>query len=51
MDHRDLAKALAPDVARRAKVLAPLVRAKSTARSERDARWKLAVNAVVEPDV
>jgi len=47
----ELAEALAPQVARLAKVVAPLVRAKATTGAERDPRWKLAVNAAVEPDV
>jgi predicted transcriptional regulator of viral defense system len=49
--HHDLAQALAPQVARLAKVVAPLVRAKAMTGAERDARWKLAVNSTVEPDV
>ena len=36
--------------AKHAHVVAPLVRARSTAGAERVDRWKLAVNATVEPD-
>jgi hypothetical protein len=50
-DHRDIADKLAPSVVTRAKDVAPLVRAKSRSGSPRDGRWKLAVNAVVEPDL
>lgn len=50
-DHRDLADKLAPSVVTRAKDVAPLVRAKSRSGAPRDGRWKLAVNAVVEPDL
>lgn len=49
--HSELAEALAPQVARRAKAVAPLVRAKTTTRAERNPRWKLAVNESVEPDL
>ncbi len=49
-DRRDLADALVPFVERQAKVVAPLVRSASRARAPRDARWRLAVNARVEPD-
>jgi predicted transcriptional regulator of viral defense system len=50
-DHKDLGDKLAPSVMARAKDVAPLVRAKSRSGSPRDGRWKLAVNAVVEPDL
>jgi hypothetical protein len=49
--HRDLAEALTAQVARQAKVVAPLVRAKATTGAQRDPRWKLVVNAAVEPDL
>ena len=49
-EHRDLADQLAPLVAC-AKDVAPLVRAKSRSGAPRDERWKLAVNATVEPDL
>jgi hypothetical protein len=38
-------------VVARAKDVAPLVRAKSRSGTPRDERWKLAVNATVEPDL
>ncbi len=50
-EHRDLADKLAPLVVARAKEVAPLVRAKSRSGAPRDERWRLAVNAAVEPDV
>jgi predicted transcriptional regulator of viral defense system len=50
-DHRSLADALVPHVKEQAHVVAPLVRSKSRAGARRDARWKLAVNASVEPDL
>ena len=49
-EHRDLADALASFVVVHAKVVAPLVRARSRSGAPRDARWKLVVNATVEPD-
>jgi predicted transcriptional regulator of viral defense system len=49
-DSRDLADALAAYTAKNAHVVAPLVRARSTAGAERVDRWRLAVNATVEPD-
>jgi len=49
-EHRGLADALVDHVREHAAVLAPLVRAKPTARAERVERWKLAINASVEPD-
>lgn len=48
--HRDLAEALVPYVSDQARVFAPLVRARPRAGAERLQRWKLAVNAAVEPD-
>jgi len=50
-EHRDLADRLAPTVAARAKDVAPLVRSVSRSRAPREERWKLAVNATVEPDL
>jgi predicted transcriptional regulator of viral defense system len=50
-EHRDLADKLAPAVVARAKDVAPLVRAKSRSGAPRDERWRLAVNATVEPDL
>jgi predicted transcriptional regulator of viral defense system len=49
-EHRDLAEVLVPYVKEHARVFAPLVRAKPRAGAERLERWKLAVNAAVEPD-
>ncbi len=49
-EHRDLADKLAPFVLAHAKAIAPLIRAKSRSGAPRDERWKLAVNATVEPD-
>jgi len=45
-----IAEALQPYVHEGARVVAPLVRAQSTAGVERVERWKLAINATVEPD-
>lgn len=50
-NHRDLADGLTARVSARAKVIAPLVRSTKRVGSKRDARWKLAVNANVEPDL
>ncbi len=50
-EHRDLADTLASHVKEHAHVVAPLVRATSRAGARRDERWKLAVNASVEPDL
>jgi predicted transcriptional regulator of viral defense system len=50
-EHRDVADKLAPFVTEHTKAVAPLVRAKSRSGAPRDARWKLAVNATVEPDL
>lgn len=49
-EHRDLADKLAPFVLSHAKAIAPLIRATSRTHAPRDERWKLAVNAAVEPD-
>ena len=49
-ERRKLADALVPLVAKRARVLAPLVRSRSVAGTRRLARWKLSLNATVEPD-
>jgi predicted transcriptional regulator of viral defense system len=46
-----IADCLAPEVSKRAKEVAPLVRAASRSGAPRAARWKLAVNAIVEPDL
>lgn len=50
-EHRELADKLTASVHERAKNIAPLVRAKSQSGAPRDERWKLAVNASVEPDL
>jgi hypothetical protein len=50
-EHRELADKLAPHVKEHAHVVAPLVRSSSKAGVPRDARWNLAVNAKVEPDL
>lgn len=49
--HRDLADNLVSHVSEHAKVVAPLVRSMTRAGAKRDDRWKLAVNASVEPDL
>lgn len=49
--HLDLADKLAPFVSEQAKTVAPLVRARSRSGASRNERWKLAVNANVEPDL
>jgi predicted transcriptional regulator of viral defense system len=46
----DLAKPLQPFVEEQAKSYAPLRRAAAIASAKRSARWKLIVNAAVEPD-
>jgi predicted transcriptional regulator of viral defense system len=51
IQHEELASALANHVQEHAAVVAPLVRKKSTARAPRVERWKLAVNARVEPEL
>lgn len=48
--HGRLADRLAPLVAARATGVAPLVRSRSRSGAPRATRWKLAVNATVEPD-
>jgi len=48
--HQELASTFIDHVREHAVALAPLVRAKSTARAPRMERWKLAVNVSVEPD-
>jgi predicted transcriptional regulator of viral defense system len=49
-EHRDLAEVLVPHVNQHAHAVAPLVRAKPRTGAQRVERWKLAVNAAVEPD-
>jgi AbiEi antitoxin C-terminal domain len=49
-EHAELAEPLVEYVRDRALVVAPLVRKKSVARAVRAERWKLAINADVEPD-
>ena len=49
--HSELANPLADYVRERATVVAPLVRKKSITRAPRAERWKLAINASVEPDL
>ena len=46
--HRDLGDALAAHVKEHARVVAPLVRARTRAGAERSDRWKLSINASVE---
>lgn len=46
----ELAKALDPFVQEQAKSFAPLRRAAAIASAKRSAKWKLIVNAEVEPD-
>jgi predicted transcriptional regulator of viral defense system len=48
--HEDLAKALEPFVQEQARSYTPLRRAAAVARAKRSARWKLILNAEVEPD-
>ena len=50
-EHRDLADRLAPSVIAHAHDVTPLVRATSRTGAPRDDRWRLAVNATVEPDL
>ena len=50
-EHRDLADRLAPFVTAHAHDVTPLVRATSRTGAPRDDRWRLAVNATVEPDL
>lgn len=49
-EHRDLADGLVPLVREHARFVAPLVRAKPKTGAERVERWRLAVNAAIEPD-
>jgi predicted transcriptional regulator of viral defense system len=49
--HRELGDVLVAHVKERAHVVAPLVRAKTATGAARVDRWKLAVNATVEPDL
>ncbi len=49
--HPDVADVLVPHVKEHAHVMAPLVRAKPKAGAQRLERWKLAINASVEPDL
>lgn len=49
--HRELGDVLAPHVHAHAHVVAPLVRAMTKTGAERVERWKLAVNASVDPDL
>ncbi|MPY86733.1 MAG: hypothetical protein GEU99_02295 [Luteitalea sp.] len=49
--HADVANALVEYVQAHAKLAAPLVRRRERARARRDDRWKLAINASVEPDL
>jgi predicted transcriptional regulator of viral defense system len=49
--HRELGDVLVPHVREHAHVVAPLVRAKTKTGAERVERWKLAINASVEPDL
>jgi predicted transcriptional regulator of viral defense system len=48
--HADVADALVGHVQAHAKLAAPLIRRQPRAHARRDDRWKLAVNASVEPD-
>jgi len=48
--HREIGDVLVPHVQERAHVVAPLVRAKPKTGAERVERWKLAINAHVEPE-
>jgi predicted transcriptional regulator of viral defense system len=50
IEREDLANALTDHVREHALALAPLVRSRSTARASRAKRWKLAINASIEPD-
>jgi len=49
--HREIGDVLAPHVKEHAHAVAPLVRARATTGAQRLDRWKLVVNAIVEPDV
>jgi predicted transcriptional regulator of viral defense system len=48
--HRELGDVLVSHVKEHARVVAPLVRARAKAGAQRLDRWKLAINASVEPD-
>ncbi|MBI5544353.1 MAG: type IV toxin-antitoxin system AbiEi family antitoxin [Deltaproteobacteria bacterium] len=50
-EHSELGDALAPHVMGYSHVVTPLVRAAPRAGAQRIVRWKLAVNAIVEPDL
>ncbi len=50
IEREELASSLAAHLREHAVAMAPLVRSRSTARAPRAERWKLAVNASVEPD-
>ena len=50
-EHSELANPLADYVRERATFVAPLMRKKSITRAPRAERWKLAINASVEPDI
>lgn len=50
LEREDLASALADHLREHPAVVAPLVRSRSTVRAPRAQRWKLAVNATLEPD-
>ena len=50
-DQRDLAKSLADHIRVHARTMAPLVRARPITGAPRAQRWRLAVNASVEPDL
>ena len=50
-NHVQVADPLVKHVQAHATVVAPLVRSQSTARARREDRWKLAINASVEPDL
>jgi len=50
IEHEELARTLVDHVREHATVVTPLVRSRSAARAPRAKRWKLAINAGVEPD-
>jgi hypothetical protein len=50
IEREELASKLVEYLREHAVAVAPLVRSRSTARAPRAKRWKLAVNARVEPD-
>jgi hypothetical protein len=49
--HAEVADALVGHVQTHAKLAAPLIRRQPRAHARRDNRWKLAINASVEPDL